>query len=367
MKKAIVISAVNLRKGGTLTILKDCLSYLSQSNLTDKYRIVALVHDKQLAHYDNIEYIEIPWTIKNWTKRLWCEYVTMKKISREIAPTALWFSLHDTTPNVKADRRAVYCHNPFPFFKWKPKDILFNYRIVSFSIFTSTYYRINIHKNYKVIVQQQWLRRAFTNMFKLNHDDIIVALPTADHSPISPKEDKDKIYKFFFASYADIHKNFQCLAEATRLLEEEIGPDKFQVGITVTGKENQYGCWLKKKWGKLKTLKFEGFLDKETLYDKYAQTDCLIFPSKAETWGLPISEFAITGRPMLLSDMPYAHETAAGSKQTAFFDPSDPVELKEKMKKLIEGDTSFLKPVPEPTIEKPVVRNWQELFKELLP
>ena len=54
------------------------------------------------------------------------------------------------------------------------------------------------------------------------------------------------------------------------------------------------------------------------MYEKYNKIDCLIFPSKLETWGLPISEFMAFDKPMLIADLPYAHETAAGAKYVAF-------------------------------------------------
>ena len=53
--KTIVVSAVNIRKGGTLTILRDCLSYLSSLAASGEYRIVALVHKQELAHFAGIE------------------------------------------------------------------------------------------------------------------------------------------------------------------------------------------------------------------------------------------------------------------------------------------------------------------------
>lgn len=146
MKKTIVVSAVNLRKGGTLTILRNCLEYLSTLAQTGDYRIVALVHKKELAFYPGIEYIEMPWTIRNWLLRLWCEYVTMYRISKQLSPVYLWFSLHDSTPNVKAQKRAVYCHNPFPFYQWKWRELFLNYKIVCFAWFSKYIYRINIHK-----------------------------------------------------------------------------------------------------------------------------------------------------------------------------------------------------------------------------
>lgn len=46
--KTIVVSAVNIRKGGTLTILRNCLEYLSKLAQTGNYRVVALVHKKSL-------------------------------------------------------------------------------------------------------------------------------------------------------------------------------------------------------------------------------------------------------------------------------------------------------------------------------
>ena len=56
--KQIVISAVNLRKGGTLTILRQCLAFLSEWAPAHGYRVMALVHKQELADYPNIQYID---------------------------------------------------------------------------------------------------------------------------------------------------------------------------------------------------------------------------------------------------------------------------------------------------------------------
>ena len=136
MKKTIVVSAVNLNAGGTLTILRDCLQYLSRLAEQNEYKIIALVHKRELADYPRITYIEMRWPKKSWIGRLWCEYVTMRRISQDLAPVYLWLSLHDTTPNVTAERRAVYCHNPFPFYKWKAREWLFTPKIVMFALFS---------------------------------------------------------------------------------------------------------------------------------------------------------------------------------------------------------------------------------------
>lgn len=367
--RTIVVSAVNLNVGGTLTILRDCLRYLSQLAATEDFRVVALVHKAELAQYDNIEYIELPWSKKRWVNRLWCEYVMMRKISRQLSPVSLWLSLHDTTPNVYADKRAVYCHNPFPFYDWKWRELLMNYKIVLFSWFSYFIYRINIYKNSKIIVQQQWIKDEFEKMFSLNSNSIVVAPPEKKQDDQSAYHEINAgNYVFFYPSSANLHKNFETLCEASRLLEEEIGERKFKVVLTVKGDENRYSRWLYKKWGRVRSIDFAGFMSKERLYGYYKAADCLIFPSKVETWGLPITEFmeASGDKPMLLADLPYAHETASGASQVCFFKCDDPVELKNRMKEMIENKCAALAPVPKQNIEEPRADSWKELFEILL-
>ena len=365
--KNIVVSAVNLRKGGTLTILRECLHYLSGSKWVKEYRIIALVHKKELAFYPNIEYIEMPDTIKSWGRRLWCEYVTMYFFSKKWVPVFLWLSLHDTTPNVKAERQAVYCQTSFPFLKWKWQDWIFNYKIVLFSLFTRFAYQINIKRNRYLIVQAAWLRKELADMFHLPPNSFIVAPPELKiQRNVSSFSMIKNGFTFLYPATSDCHKNFEQLCEATRLLEEELGKGKFQVWITINGKENRYTRWLYRKWGKVDSLRFSGFMDKKKLYAAYAATDCLVFPSRVETWGLPISEFAVFNKPMLLADLPYAHETAAGCPKVAFFNLLEPKTLKEQMKRLIQKDTSFLTTVPQTAILEPTAYTWDELFKQLI-
>ena len=160
MKMTIVVSAVNFFEGGPMTILKECLAHLSD-HLSGRYRIIALVHNTSLLSGNkNIEYIEFRNARKNWLYRLYYEYVLFYFLSRRLKPY-LWLSLHDITPNVTAEVRAVYCHNPSPFYPFSFKLLAVSYQVALFSLFYKYLYRINIHRNKYVIVQQEWLRNAF--------------------------------------------------------------------------------------------------------------------------------------------------------------------------------------------------------------
>ena len=363
--KTIVISAVNIRKGGTLTILRDCLSYLS-SLPAEEYRVVALVHRKELALYPGIEYIEFPKSINSWCRRLWCEYVSMHRVSRQLAPVDLWLSLHDTTPRVMARRQAVYCQTSFPFLKLKWQDVIYDYKIVLFALFTRFAYKVNVQRNSYLVVQAQWLREGFSRMLSLPEERFVVFPPKAPTSSTLKPSIRNADYMFLFAATPDAHKNFETLCQATRLLEQEVGKNRFRVILTIGGEENRYARALKEEYGDVDSLKMVGFLSKPELEDYYTKADCLVFPSRIETWGLPISEFGRYNKPMLLADLPYAHETAEGCQRVGFFNPEDVESLVLQMESLVNGDDGNLKMIPPRDAKAPHVDTWKALFELLL-
>lgn len=337
-RRTIVVSGVNLRKGGTLTILRQCLDYLSKNAASD-CRIVALVHRRDLCDYPGIEYIEMPWCIRSWAHRLWAEYVTMHGISKRLAAQDgrkvwLWLSMHDTTPRVEAERQEVYCHTSFPFLKLKAHDWLMDPKIPLFACLTRWSYRINVHRNDSLIVQQNWFADALSRKIGYPRSQIRVIRPVSVPPPaMEDAVAKSELPTFYFASTADCHKNFETLCEAARLLQEEVGEGRFKVLMTVKGDENRYARWLYKHWGNVSSLDFHGFQSKADLWRTYASSFCFVFPSRVETWGLPISEYASVnpdGR-LLLADLPYAHETSEGAKNVRFFPATDPVALKQLM------------------------------------
>ncbi|MCQ2168662.1 MAG: glycosyltransferase [Bacteroidales bacterium] len=339
-RKTMVVSAVNLRKGGTLTILRGCLEHLSrEAAQRDELKVVALVHDRKLCGYPGIDYIEMPWCTRSWLHRLWAEYVTMYHISRSIARQEgckvwMWLSLHDTTPRVVAENQEVYCHTSFPFLKIRLRDWVMDPKIPIFALMGRIYFRINVKSNRSIIVQQKWYAQEMSRMLHLPLSFFRVIPPKVHFSVAKPGQPaSDGVRTFFYASTPDCHKNFETLCEAARLLEREGG--RFRLILTIKGDENRYARWLYGRWGNVKSIDFRGFMGKAELYATYAGSDCFVFPSRVETWGLPISEYMQVhpGGNLLLADLPYAHETSGG--KAVFFPVCDPVALKNKMSALL--------------------------------
>lgn len=364
--KTIVVSGVNIRKGGTLTIMRDCLRFLSE-NLGRENRIVAVVHDRNLTPFADIEFIECPDSTRSWGRRLKTEYVGMRHMAKEIGHVDLWLSLHDTTPNVEADVQAVYCQTSFPFLKWHLRDGLFDKKIPLFALFTRFAYRINVHRNRYLIVQQRWLREKLSRLLGVDRGKFIV-FPPQKYFPVIPDGKPNEVKTFSFVSTPDCHKNFETLCEAARLLEKRVGRGRFRVVLTISGKENRYSRWLLKRWGDVSSIEFRGFVNQPELIDLYSSTDCLVFPSRVETWGLPVTEFMQTGRPLILADLPYAHETSAGADKVAFFPAEDARALSRKMESFINGDFTIFSPNSKNDAGDDCVSvtDWGSLFEKLL-
>lgn len=364
VRKSVVVSAVNIRKGGTLTVLRDCLAYLADRK---DLEVTAIVHAERLCHVDGINYIEIPWSIKSWGLRLWCEYVTLHRLSMNMPEPDLWLSLHDTTPRVRARRQAVYCHTSFPFLKTFARDWRMNPKIPLFAHFTKYAYRINVRRNAFLIVQQNWFRDGLSRITGFPKDRIIVAPPHFE--PLDLHPGAAALPVFFYPATPDCHKNIETLCEAARLLERDLGQGIFKVVLTIDGTENRYARWLKRRWGNVGSLEFKGFLNKARLREAYSEATCLVFPSRVETWGLPISEFLPTGKPMLLADLPYSRETAEGAPKVWYFDATDAARLASMMlnvmKPAFDWDVEPSAPAPGRG-DRLHVADWENLFNVLL-
>ncbi len=363
-KPTLVISGVNITNTGVLAVFTDALTSLS-SECRDAYRIIALVHSKSLFDIPGIEFMEYPDIKRSWSKRLYFEYVECRTISEQIRPH-LWLAMHDVTPNVTASIRAVYCHNPNPYYPFRVSDALLDWKFGVFTLLYRFLYAINLNSNDFVIVQQDWLRRAFQKRYGLRN--VIVAHPSVGHVGVPAQtglsNGSEGLYRFFYPSFPRVFKNFEQILRAAQELEAS-GFDRFELWLTIDGTETRYARKLFHEFSSLTTIRWLGLLPREEVMLRYQRADCLIFPSKLETWGMPLTEFKSTGKPILAIDLPYAHETVGEYGQAAFFPPGGDIQLAAMMRAAVNHGRVF-GPVRADQIAQPFAENWQELWKMLL-
>jgi glycosyltransferase involved in cell wall biosynthesis len=361
LKKVLVISAVNITQGGPLTILRECVAS-ALALLSEGWDIYVLVHDKNLLNsHPSLKLMEFPKAKASWLNRLYYEWWYFYRLSQSLRPD-LWLSLHDITPRVVAVRRAVYCHNPSPFYRISLREAWLDPRFLLFNLFYKYLYRIAIRQNDFVIVQQDWLRERFKELFGLK-DNIIVAYPEITHIERVPKRAALSKKIFIYPAFPRVFKNIETACEAATKLTKS-GVEDFELRLTIDGTENSYAKWIYKKYASNPAIKFLGLLDAQGMLKQYDVADCLIFPSKLETWGLPITEAKHYDLPILAADLPYAHETVGDYRDVSFFECGDADQLSGMMRAMIDNQVTFTGSTytqPSPLF----VRGWRELFDKI--
>lgn len=359
-KNVLVLSGINLNGGGTLNIYYDFLNALLNSRAVEKYRIIAFVSSKKLFEaYENEIFLE-EISVSNHVQRLYYELIYFNRLSKKI-PVDIWISVHDITPNVQAGRIYTYCQTAFPFLDWKKEFAPYANRL-----FINLYkhvYKINSHKATAYITQQEWMRKKLASLTKAER--IIVARPVMEISGISDEKIKKRDrWTFVYPSLSRFYKNFEIACEACHLLERN-GIYNFELILTLSGTEDSYSRMLKQRYGTVKSIKWTGKLSREKTFQLMQHSDCMIYTSVLESWGLPISEYKKTGKPILISNLPFAHEAVGNYERVKFLDPFDAEKIAKAMKEIMAGKFFFEHSV-EKEPEAPFAKGWPELIDMIL-
>lgn len=350
-------------EGGIFTILDNCLQKISEYASVHNIKVIAIVNNSSKFNYPNISYIDFPKSKKSWIYRVFYEYFYFKKLSKKIKPD-IWLSLHDISPNVHANKRFVYCHHPTVFYNASLKDWKFDYKIGLFSLFYKYLFQINIKKNDAVFVQQHWIKKEFKKLYNL--EKIIVAKPEFTEVITTLKVDLDanKIH-FFYPSFPRSFKNFEVILDAIAFLSDAIKAKTQFHFTTVKDTKTNYAQFLLKKYGDLKPVNFMGEITREQLLSYYNSIDCLIFPSKLETWGLPLTEAKSYHKPILAANLPYAKEALGNYENVSFFEPTSPEELADLITKFV-SKTIIFQGNEDKLINENSLENWNEVFNFIL-
>lgn len=338
-KKTIVISGINMKEGGIFTILDNCLQKVSDYAIDKDLKVIALVPDETSFNYPNIEYIGFPKSKKSWLKRLYYEYFYFKKISKKLKPD-VWFSLHDMSPNVKANKRFVYFHHPTLFYNSSYKDWKYDYKIGVFSILYKYLTRINLKRNYTVFVQQNWIKKEFEKLYKIQN--VIVCNPeyTEELATEKTKLEENKIH-FFYPSFPRTFKNFELLFDAIELLDSSIRNKVRFHFTTIKDNPHKFAKHLYNKYNSWPEVDFKGWISREEILKLYNSVDCIVFPSKLETWGLPLSEAKAFDKPILAANLPYAIETIGEYDKVSFFNVNNPKELANYITEFVNNTIQY--------------------------
>jgi glycosyltransferase involved in cell wall biosynthesis len=364
--KTLVVSGVGMKEGGILTVLREFVS-AAENILSDEWRIVVLAHKRDLLTCQRAEVREYPAIKASWLKRMWFELWTSRKLAEELN-AEVWFAMHDITPLVRAPRQYVYCHNPTPFTRPTLRAFRFDRVFVIHSLLYRYIYSLNIRRNAKVFVQQGWIRDKFIKDFGAR--DVVVSRPVEIEAKARPAPAgnfirKSVLKRWLYPTFPRHFKNIEVIGQALERLEKTTPEWAGEVMVTIDGSENEYSRWICERFGKLRSLRLIGRQEASEMARLYSEVDGLLFSSKLETWGLPISEAQTHDLALLVAEREYAHETVGRYHSVSFFDPDDPVELAQLLLGLSKGEVEIGSTEDAKIEAEYVVAGWENLVREV--
>ena len=186
------------------------------------------------------------------------------------------------------------------------------------------------------------------------------------YKPTSEKYnfEANKIH-FFYPSFPRSYKNHEVILKAIKALPKNISEQSQFHFTTIKDNKEKYAQFLIKNYSDLENVHFYGKVKRSQLLSMYNAMDCLLFPSKIETWGLPISEAKAYNKPMFLANLPYAKEACGDYEKVTFFDENNPSDLAKLITEFVEGNPTF-QGNTSPFDTSKDLHNWKEVFQYIL-
>jgi glycosyltransferase involved in cell wall biosynthesis len=326
MIRIVLVNATSLASGGGLTILHQFVDNLDiQAEDDAMYYIFVPDTCKSSNKRENIVYIRNldnkfyksrdHWNLRGMKK--WCK-------ANKIWPDEL-YSMQNYFPfGFKRDvkLKTLYLHQPIPFFenKWslfkKDERILWFYKNIYYYLIKE-----GVKEADKVIVQTEWLKKRVVETLGCNRDKVVVERPTIKNinaEAYKPIEGLKGMLRLFYPASEVIYKNHEVLYKAMDIIVNHHEIDDVVLYLTL----DQHSPVALKYMNEFKLQKnvvLTGALNFQQVMEYYKSVNALVFPSKIETFGLPLVEAQQFKLPIIASDMDLYREVIGKYEGSAVY------------------------------------------------
>jgi glycosyltransferase involved in cell wall biosynthesis len=329
--KNILINVTAAKTSGALSVLKDCVSYLETNTLHDSsYHLFTVVDD-----FDTLKNIQVhKLKRQNWLSRIIWDNGGLQKWCHQnnIEPDAI-VSLQNTSTKYRTKAglmvvQVVYYHQTIPLYQWNGL-MEYGFKMWLYHQF----YPFFVNRNNKIthyVVQLPYIKELFLRKFtNISFDRVTVIRPNDPRININklPKIEFDKdgmLFKFLYPATPLKYKNHAVLVDALAELKQK-NPDiakEVVIFFTVTSLPD----YLMKtiiRYELDSCIHFIGQVSYQKLLSYYKSVDALLFPSKMESFGLPLAEATYFGLPIIAADLPYTREVLEDYTNKIFVDPDN--------------------------------------------
>lgn len=356
-KQLAVIEAGNIRGLGSVAVCKELIPALLKKLVEQKYLVRLIASDKLLAS------LKIPLALSSsvlLVEQKHNFFHVVMRILRYFYRASVnngdkLLVLGDLPFSIKSDQ-AVFLQQPNIISSSVDKLVgqSFKFKVMRY-IFAR-----NIRHASRVIVQTEAMKKNAMLSYNLPAEIISVArhqLPKIEieKPTASNLSNRGCPWVFFYPASNYLHKNHALLWAAIHLIDSL----KLDVRFDLTINADQAPEAVRGS----RYIRYLGPLTASDCYRHYVNCDALFFPSKLESYGLPLLEaLRIFNIPVLAADRPYAREVCG--ELAVYFDPDRPEDFVEKLNTMLGVG---LTPVTSESVGRlPALVTWDEMAAQLL-
>jgi len=332
----VLVFAHGLRAGGgraTCTNILAALTNIDKDNVyyfvvpdQAEYRALELDNGKHIVHY----YRRRCGHLGRW----FFDTFTLKQIVRRFQPDVIWGigNLCLTSPPCP---QAISIQNPYLFYDVKNTGRL-SLTNQLWLFFLKRQFKRQLPATSLVFCQTATMENRLRSLWGYNGKAKVTSKVVSAFSTLKPADGEmpapliccKKKYKIFYLARYYPHKGLEMLVEVMDKYRDELA-DAVAV-ITIEAGQHKNAARL------LKQIKERGLDDRvinvgplrqEQLADYYAACDCLVMPTKLESFSGTYLESMHFGLPILTSDLDFAHEVCRDA--ALYFDPWDAESVKD--------------------------------------
>ncbi len=276
---------------------QDPLRHLDKGNRNDKLRLITLPISRYLA----LRYIQYAF-----------HYLAYVPLVSLLTKPDVILSLGNFLPIGFAPKRAILLHHPYTIDKEIARRLSFGSKIREFFrklFLVFSLARCNLlivqtnHVREKFCKEYGWLERILKFKIKTLRSPISSVLRKKAREHFSEREN----FFLYVARYYP-HKNHEFILRFAKQHYSVLKKHNIRFVFTLREKEaKRIEQWIKAEG--LEEIIFNiGEVSHNELARWYGKSRALIFPSRTETFGIPIVEAMAFGLPLLVADMDYARE-----------------------------------------------------------
>ncbi|MEN2489800.1 glycosyltransferase [Flavobacterium sp. B11] len=355
----ILINALNLSIGGGKNILDNYIRELSNADLTDTYYVLT-PNFKMYSSYskDKLNVIDIESIFKANVFFIGLYFfkfpILLKKYKIDLV-----FNFGDIV--IPTSIPQIYFFD-WPYAVYSEEYVWRKMSLKDYVIRKTKIFLINKYADKAVLTIAQ-TKNIATRLIKKFKNQNVTIIPTPVGIDLSCNKefygldlDKNKKYFFYPASYST-HKNFDVVLDLLKLIKKE----KMPFVLILTLDFDVASEFLEKiKSANLNNVINLGKVDLKLMPSLYKQVDALFFPSLLETYGLPYIEAMAFEKPILASNLDFAH--AICDDMAFYFDPFDAESILNVMMHYDDDKEDLETRISKGKLKVNTIPNWEEVF-----